>query len=119
MQRMKVVLPEPDGPMMQTVSPFVTLERDALQHLEPAEALVDVGRLHDYFAPVPVAGSRVPRPRSGSRRVRSRSRKLSSSPCSLFARRRSIHAWMNVQTVVSMRYQNATAMKYSFLNDAE
>src|SRR4051794_13963667 len=23
MQRMKVVLPEPDGPMMQTVSPFV------------------------------------------------------------------------------------------------
>ncbi len=24
MQRMKVVLPEPDGPMMQTVSPFET-----------------------------------------------------------------------------------------------
>ena len=45
MQRMNVVLPEPEGPMMQTVSPLGDVERDALQHLEPAEALVDVDRL--------------------------------------------------------------------------
>ena len=47
MQRMNVVLPEPDGPMMQTVSPLRDVEGDALQHLEPAEALVDVDGVHD------------------------------------------------------------------------
>ena len=39
---MNVVLPEPDGPMMQTVSPLLDVERDALEHLEAAEALVHV-----------------------------------------------------------------------------
>ena len=45
--------------------------------------------------------------------VSTRSRKLSSSPRSLAASLRSIAAWMNVHTVVSTRYQNATPRKYS------
>ena len=112
MQRMKVVLPEPDGPMMQTVSPFVDLERDALQHLELAEALVDVARRHRPRSAVDDLAHLCPSQAvAGFHASSSRSRKLSSSPRSLLARRRSIHAWMNVHTVVSMRYQKATTRK--------
>ena len=40
MQRRKVDLPEPDGPRMHMHLAGLHLERDALQHLEAAEALV-------------------------------------------------------------------------------
>ena len=54
---MYVVLPEPDGPMMQTVSPFADVEGNALQDLEPAEALLDIDGVHDEIghARAPVA----------------------------------------------------------------
>src|SRR5690242_7605699 len=85
-------------------------ERNALQHLEPAEALVYVDRFHHC-----VGRHRAPRAQAptGVHAATSRSRKLSSSPRSLAASLRSIAAWMNVHTVVSTRYQNATARKYS------
>ena len=40
MQRRKVLLPEPEGPMMHITSPGRHLEVDALEHLVAAEALV-------------------------------------------------------------------------------
>ena len=40
MQRRNVDLPEPDGPSRHMTSLRLHLERDALQHLEAAEALV-------------------------------------------------------------------------------
>ena len=45
MQRSSVDLPEPLGPSTQTTSPLPTLEVDAAQHLELAEALVNVVEL--------------------------------------------------------------------------
>ena len=59
MQRRNVVLPEPEAPMMQTVSPFLTVEGDTLQHLEAAEALVHVFGEHDVAV---LASPRAPRP---------------------------------------------------------
>ncbi len=88
---MKVVLPEPDGPMMQTVSLLPDFERDALQHLEPAEALVDVGRPDDDVGWDSLSGHRAPHaPTEGFQAAASRSLKLSSSPRSETASFRSI-----------------------------
>ena len=39
MQRRKVDLPEPDGPTMQTTSPRLHFQIDALQHLEAPKLL--------------------------------------------------------------------------------
>ena len=46
MQRRNVDLPEPDGPSRHITSPGMHLEVDPLQHLVPAEALVDAFGLH-------------------------------------------------------------------------
>src|SRR5581483_4753938 len=87
--------------------PLLDVERDALQHLEPTEALVHVLRAHDDV------GHRVLQAVTGFQAACRRSKNGISSPRSLAARFRSIAAWMNVQTVVSTRYQNATPRKYS------
>ena len=42
MQRSSVLLPEPERPMIATTWPRLDRERDALQDLDGAEALVDV-----------------------------------------------------------------------------
>ena len=44
MQRRNVDLPEPDGPMRHHDLAALHLEVDALEHLVPAEALVDALR---------------------------------------------------------------------------
>ena len=43
MQRRSVLLPEPELPIMEITSPLCADERDALEHLERAERLVEVG----------------------------------------------------------------------------
>ena len=94
MQRMKVVLPEPDAPMMQTTSRCVDLERDALEHLQSAEALVDVGRPHDDVAGPSRLTGRFARPRriigfhAGEQTLAERQRRRARCPPS----RRSIPA---------------------------
>ena len=42
MQRKSVLLPEPEEPIIEMTSPLLGAERDALEHLERAEALVQV-----------------------------------------------------------------------------
>jgi hypothetical protein len=37
MQRISVDLPEPDGPIMQITSPFITSNETPFQHLQVAE----------------------------------------------------------------------------------
>ena len=67
------------------------LEVDALQHLEPAEALVDVDRADDGVA----SPRRPARPGlTGVHAASSRSRSVSSSPRSLTESLRSIRAWI-------------------------
>ena len=39
MQRISVDFPDPDGPMIQTTSPFHHIKRDTFQHLKIAERL--------------------------------------------------------------------------------
>ena len=68
MQRMNVVLPEPDGPMMQTVS-RLRPQRDALQHLQAAEPLVDVDRADDDVEQPAQSWPRNVAPRSRSPKV--------------------------------------------------
>ena len=84
------------------------VERDALQHLEPAEALV---RRPRSARP---ARSRPP-PVAHRERVAEPLARASVPPRrrSLAASLRSIRAWTSVQIVVSSRYQTATAAKYS------
>ena len=41
MQRRNVLLPEPLAPRMAITSPFARLHRDALEHLDLAELLLD------------------------------------------------------------------------------
>ena len=84
------------------------LERHSLQHLEPAEALVDVlGPDGD--------GHRTPRaqPLTGDHAAPSRSKIDGSSMRSLTVSRRSIQDCTSVHTAVRTRYQQATARKYS------
>src|SRR5207253_1946315 len=87
------------------------VQRDALQHLEPAEALADVDGadaevVRAHRAPLPQAAT-------GVHAAAIRSRQDSSSPRSDTASFRSIHAWITLQIAVSTRYQNATLRKYS------
>src|SRR5581483_11268811 len=84
------------------------VEGDALQHLEPAEALVHLLRPHDDIGHRALLHAD-----TGFQTAWTRSKNESSSPRSLAASLRSIAAWMNVHTVVSTRYQNATPRKYS------
>ena len=61
MQRRKVLLPEPEGPMMHITSPGCDLEVDAPEHLVPAEALVHrlgrtIGGRHHGHVPSPNGG---------------------------------------------------------------
>ena len=46
MQRRSVDLPEPDGPMTQITSPFITSSETPLEHGDGAERLVHVGDAH-------------------------------------------------------------------------
>ena len=50
MQRRNVDLPEPDGPTRHSTSPRADLERDALEHLQRAEALAHPLGLHHRVA---------------------------------------------------------------------
>ena len=110
MQRMNVVLPEPGRADDADRLALRDLERDALQHLEPAEALVHVLRVHDDVVAHRRARTLADRRTTPRRAARG---SVSSSPRSLAASRRSIDAWITLQTDVSTRYQNATATKYS------
>ena len=94
MQRRKVDLPEPDGPMMQTISPRRDLEVDALQHLEPAEALVDVDRADDRAASALTARPGPSAVRESRPACEPLAPNESSSPRSLAASLRSICAWI-------------------------
>ena len=47
MQLIRVVLPEPFGPMMPSRSPARSVKVDALQRLDGPEALLDAGRGDD------------------------------------------------------------------------
>src|SRR5581483_5680252 len=83
--------------------PLLDVERDAFQHLEPPEALVHVLGPHHH-----VGHREALHAVTGFQADWRRSQKLSSSPRSLAASLRSMDAWINVHTVVSTRYQNAT-----------
>src|SRR5262249_45745419 len=104
------------------------VERDAPQHLEPTEALVyvlgvenEVGvghRLRDVCSSLGCQAAlthRAPRAHApiGCHASVTRPQNPTTSPRSLTASLRSICAWIAVQAVVSTRYQNATARKYS------
>ena len=95
MQRRNVVLPEPDWPIRHTDLAAMDVERDALQHLDPAEALVHVHGVHDQLARG--RSSDLPRERQEAQPHDSRSSR------SLAPSLRSIHPWMNPQIVVSIR----------------
>ena len=58
MQRSSVVLPEPEGPTMATTSPRATSIETPAQHLERAEALVQVDDPHERRRRVLAGGSR-------------------------------------------------------------
>ena len=105
MQRRNVVFPEPDGPMMQTTSPRLTSsETPQSTRLRPkyfsTSSALTIGA--PFVAHLAVVG-----------RPRIRCAQPSSSARSLAPSFRSICTWISVQIVVSTRYQNATAMKYS------
>src|SRR5262245_1074550 len=87
------------------------IERDASQHLEAAEPLVNVLGVEDET----VGGHRAPRAQApmGCQASATRSRNESSSPRSLTASFFSICAWISVHPVVNMRYQKETARKNS------
>jgi hypothetical protein len=92
-------------------------ERDAPQDLQPAEALVHVDREQGRAAGgrPPVVAHLAPRAQAvtGVQAWKRRSRRPRASSSSETASFRSIWDWMRLQTVVSARYQNATAVKYS------
>ena len=68
MQRRKVDLPEPDGPITHATSPGITVRSTPAQHLDVAEALVDADGL-DHRPALPCSGHVVPAVRA---RVHSR-----------------------------------------------
>ena len=105
MQRMKVVLPEPDGPMMQTVSPFVTSSETPFSTSSRPKRLWTSCGVHDDLGHRPVDA---PASQAAIGFQASVEPLAEAQLVALLApaRRRSIHAWMNVQTVVSTRYQN-------------
>ena len=68
MQRMKVVLPEPEAPMTTTTSCRSDLHRDALEDVQATEVLVDVGGLDDD-SPAQAPARRRSRARSSCRPI--------------------------------------------------
>ena len=111
MQRMNVVLPEPDGPMMQTTSrPW---GRRARRPSAPRVARSTCGRrLASHDGVASSADERSGRSPGGDEAFAER--ELVRCDRSRRGAARS-QAWMMLQIVVRTRYQNATALKYSTL----